>query len=94
MSYQLNPEVKWSKVLGDHSLLDKRTGQYFTFNHTGAMIFTSLLSSKTDYEEMERTAKALQITIDKLENSFVSFRDQLIEQEIFMPISSNRGAQE
>ena len=84
MSYQLHPEVKWSEVLGDHSLLDKRTGEYFDLNTTGAIIFTSLLTSKSDNEAIAKVAKALHTSMNSVEASFLSFREVLLGRKILI----------
>lgn len=85
MSYQLHPDVKWSEVLGDHSLLDKRTGKYFDLNITGGIVFTSLLTSKSDQEAMAKVAKALNTEeMDAVESMFLSFRDELLDREILI----------
>ncbi|MCH5583674.1 hypothetical protein MK805_01640 [Shimazuella sp. AN120528] len=84
MSYQLHPEVKWSEVQGDHSLLDKRTGEYFGLNRTGGIVFTSLLTSKSDPEALDLVAKALHAPMEAVESMFHSFRDELLEKEILI----------
>jgi hypothetical protein len=90
MSYQLHPEVKWSEVLGDHSLLDKRTGEYFNLNVTGAIIFTSLLTSKDDYEAIAKVAEGLHASIHAINVFFVSFRDELLDRKILLVKSDDQ----
>ncbi|SHF34493.1 hypothetical protein SAMN05444392_11638 [Seinonella peptonophila] len=72
--------------MGDITILDRRSGEYFSFNRTGGVIFLCLLTSSSEDQAMSKASKVLAVELNELKISFQEFRNQLLTEEILIKV--------
>jgi hypothetical protein len=82
MSYKTLDNVTWKNVSSGVVLLNLESGEYYTLNDTGSLIWTGLMENKTPAEIVSHMETEFDADAESIKQDYDEFMSYLLDEKL------------